>query len=133
MLPSTVSMSRPSRFLCGLLRRTSALTPIPARKSSRATADPTKPVAPVMKAMSPATLKPFKSIQKIRLPNLVELRLAGTPAHHDLAQRDLRFDLFSQLPRPRENIDRHLVVFIFVRRLAPFEGVRLGAEPFAQQ
>src|SRR6516162_7578400 len=52
MSPSTISASRPSRLALGLPRRTKARTTKPALDSSRATAEPTKPEAPVMKTQS---------------------------------------------------------------------------------
>ena len=42
------------------------------------------------------------------------------------ARRDCRFDLMSQRLRAGEDVDRHLVVFVLVGRLAPCESGRIG-------
>src|SRR4029078_12335751 len=52
MSPPTISVSRPSRLPRGLPARTSARRAKPALDSSRPTAEPTKPEAPVMKKRS---------------------------------------------------------------------------------
>src|SRR6478609_135374 len=47
MSPSSISMSRPCRFVSGLLGRTSARTAKPDPTNARTTAEPIKPDAPV--------------------------------------------------------------------------------------
>jgi hypothetical protein len=65
------------------------------------------------------------SIHQIALPQFLELGDAWLPACHDVLQRHLLFNLLPELGRAGEDVDRHLVVLIFVRRLAPGEAVRI--------
>src|SRR5215831_11396560 len=54
--PSANSMSRPARWKRGLVGRTRVRTEKPRSSSLRATAEPTKPLAPVTRTLSPALI-----------------------------------------------------------------------------
>src|SRR5690242_16978001 len=56
--PSANAMSRPARWKRGLVGRTRARTAKPRATSLRATAEPTKPLAPVTRTVSPALIGP---------------------------------------------------------------------------
>src|SRR5690349_17884604 len=53
------SISRPARWKRGLVGRTRARTENPRPSSLRATAEPTKPLAPVTRTLSPALIGVF--------------------------------------------------------------------------
>src|SRR5690242_1202749 len=56
MSPSAISLGKPARFPRGLPARASTRTPNPRAAAARATAEPTKPVAPVTSTRSPGTM-----------------------------------------------------------------------------
>src|ERR1043166_10184926 len=56
--PEANSMSRPARWKRGLVGRTRARTANPRSRSLRATAEPTKPLAPVTRTVSPVLIGP---------------------------------------------------------------------------
>ena len=72
-------------------------------------------------------------VQQVGSADFRECRLARAPARDNVGERNLPLDLLPQLRRAGENVDRHLVVLVFVRRLAPFEPVRREPKALAHQ
>src|SRR4029077_16588515 len=72
-------------------------------------------------------------IQQKFSPDLGELGDAGAPARDDLLEWLLLLDLPSERGRAGKNVDGHLVVLVFVRRIAPFEAIRRRTVTFAEQ
>src|SRR5262245_36185416 len=72
-------------------------------------------------------------VEQVVPPDLGELGNAGAPARDNLLKRGLLLDLLPEGWRACENVDRHLVVLVFVRRIAPGEAIGRRGVAFAEE
>src|SRR4029079_299923 len=64
-------------------------------------------------------------VEKVRLAQAAELLFIIAPACRNFLDRDAAFDLLPQHVGARKDVDWHLLVLVFVWRLAPFEADRV--------